>query len=169
MTALVTGLSKDTERLHPFNDTIYKTRKAVPRSGTVAITAVADGPGGNVIITAPGHGYQKGDPITQAATTDYDGDFIVQLIDGDDYQIIETFVATRTGTTIYNTALSTLILYEGKARIPSKDADEEWQIRKNLYDAAGVLLGSNFPQIGGVESNLYKFIWDNRDTLSFGE
>lgn len=164
----MTGLSKETERRHPFDSSIYKTRQDIYRSGTVAITAVVDGPGGNVIITAPGHGYIVNDLITQAATTDYDGDFVVQVVDGDDYQIIETFVLTRTGTTEFRTALQGLVRYVGKALIGIADSVAEWQVKENIYTVAGVLTGVDFAQNSSTEDNSFIFTWNDRATFTYG-
>ena len=164
----MTDLTKDTERQFPFDDNIYKTRQHFARTGTVSITAVADGPGANVIITAAGHEYTPGDIITQAATTDYDGDFVVQAINGDDYEIIETFNITQTGTTQFDSDIVGKLLYVARAHPKTKDADEKWQIRKNLYDAAGLLIGSDFAQSNGNETNGFHFIWDNRFTFTYG-
>ncbi len=164
----MTGLSKETERRFPFDDTVYKTRQSIYRSGTVAITAVADGPGGNIVITAPGHGYIVGDLITQAATTDYDGDFVVQVVNGDDYEIIETFNLTRTGTTEFRTALQGLVRYLGKALIGVANSVAEWQIKENIYTVAGILTGTNFAQNSGTEDNSFIFKWDDRATFTYG-
>lgn len=164
----MTDLTKDTERQFPFDDTIFKTRKHYARTGTVPITAVADGGGGEITVSAAGHEYTPGDIITQAGTTSYNGDFVVQSVSGDTYNVIDTFVATETGTTQFDVDIVGKLLFEGKAHPKIAESTEEWQIHKNLYDAAGILVGSDFAQSGGKETNGFRFAWSKRFILTYG-
>lgn len=67
---------------------------------TNAFTAVADGGGGEITITATGHGFQAGEHVTISGTTNYNGNYEVQSINGNDFNITATYVATETGTAI---------------------------------------------------------------------
>ncbi len=80
----------DKERMNTFVSSI---------STGIAITAFADGGGGTVDVTAGTHGFDDGDTVTISGTTNYNGTFIITLIDVDNFTITDTFVADdATGT-----------------------------------------------------------------------
>ena len=58
---------------------------------TQAITAFADGGGGEVTVTSAGHGLSAGDYITISGTTNYNDVYEVQSVDGNNFNITETF------------------------------------------------------------------------------
>lgn len=87
---LVTGTT------HPLKQGIT-TGFAALKTG--AITAFADGGGGQVVVTSAGHSLANGDAVTIAGTTSYNGNFTVSAVTTDTFQITDTFVADdATGT-----------------------------------------------------------------------
>ena len=59
----------------------------------VAITAFADAGSGYTTVTASGHGFSDGDTCYIGSTRNYDGEYTVSGVAGDDFNIIKTFVA----------------------------------------------------------------------------
>ena len=57
------------------------------------ITAYADGGSGEVTVTSASHDLAAGDYVTIDGTTNYDGIYEVESIDGDDFTVIATWVA----------------------------------------------------------------------------
>jgi hypothetical protein len=65
---------------------------------TKGITAVADAGGGEVTVTVVAHRLANGSTVTQAGTTDYNGDYLISDVTADTYKITATWVSSQTGT-----------------------------------------------------------------------
>lgn len=58
-----------------------------------AITAFADGGGGQVVVTSASHGLSNGDRVVIRNTTNYNGVFTISNVTTDTYEITDTWVA----------------------------------------------------------------------------
>jgi hypothetical protein len=65
---------------------------------TKAITAAADGGGGQVTITSAAHRLANGTTVTITGTTDYNGDFVISAVTANTFEITDTWVSSQTGT-----------------------------------------------------------------------
>lgn len=62
-----------------------------------AITAFADGGGGQVIVTSNAHGRSNGMVVNITDTTNYNGTYAISAVTANTYEITATWVATETG------------------------------------------------------------------------
>ena len=63
---------------------------------TGAVASVADGPTGYITITDTAHGLLDGEMVYLTNSTDYDGQFIVANKTDNTFDVLETYVETRT-------------------------------------------------------------------------
>lgn len=61
-------------------------------------TAVADAGGGDITVTSSGHGLVVGQYVRIEGTTNYDGEYVVQAVTTDTFDVTATYVSTETGT-----------------------------------------------------------------------
>ena len=67
---------------------------------TNSITAVVDGGSGEITVTAAGHTFLADEYITITGTTNYNGYYQINSVDGNNFNVTATYVATETGTAI---------------------------------------------------------------------
>lgn len=80
------------------------------KTTAAAITAFADAGGGKVTVTSAAHGLGNGAHVTIAGTTNYNGDFKVENVTTDTYDIVDTWVADdATGTWVCANGFCNLI------------------------------------------------------------
>lgn len=70
----------------------------------------------------------------------------------------ESFLGEYSGTNL---------IYSGYARPGSLTSAGVWQISKQTYDGNGNVTAVQWPQVNGIASADYQFIWDNRATYTY--
>jgi len=102
-----------TPAIVPFDTEKYNTQDEMLLLQTLSngsIASAADGSvAGTVECTDTAHGLITGDVITQAGTTEYDGEYEVTVLTVDVYSIVETFTSTVTGTWIRSPRFTALV------------------------------------------------------------
>ena len=105
---------------------------------TGAITAYADGGGGQVVVTSAGHGLSNGANLSISGTTNYNGVFVISAVTVNTFEITDTWVANdATGTfnegsnLIISETGSYVATWHGSMISASTNKDYEFHIFKN--------------------------------------
>lgn len=112
-----------------------------------SISAIADGGGGEITVTAAGHGLSAGEIVSLVGDTGYDELYEVQSVDGNDFNVTAVYSATGTGTYIRGINFTVLSGAEG------------------IYEAGGGFTGNN--STGGATFYFY-IVKNTTATIVFG-
>lgn len=58
-------------------------------------------------------------------------------------------------------------IYVGRAKVGTTDAEAKWQIWFVEYDGNNAVDSITWPQVDGIASSDYQFVWDDRAAYTF--
>jgi len=108
---------------------------------TKAITATANAGGGEVTVTSAAHGRTQGDIVSITGTTDYNGDFEIQSVATNTFNIIAAYTSSQTGNWYYRNIFKVFEVYDNIIKIANSASAEyigELKINQNKRERKGI-------------------------------
>lgn len=59
------------------------------------------------------------------------------------------------------------VIYTGRAKVGTGTDEAKWQISLTQYDGNSAVASVTWPEVDGIASSDYQFVWDDRASYSF--